>query len=77
MLLFLYVVRMKYGDREEGVVYPGENVQVELFPTKTFCLRNTATSCTTNSARNDALDITITQTNRIGLTRDFHTFDCE
>ena len=60
------------------MIYPGEiNVQVELFPTKTSCLRDTATSCTTNSARNDALDITITQTNHIGSTQDFYTFDCE
>ncbi|CAI8002963.1 hypothetical protein GBAR_LOCUS3515 [Geodia barretti] len=71
-------INWMYGDREEGVIYPGEvNVQVELFPTKTFCLRDTATSCTTNSARNDALDITITQTNHIGSTQDFHTFDLQ
>ena len=59
------------------MIYPRESVRVDQFPDKTICVRDTASSCTTSSARNDILNITITQTNHIGSTQDNHKFDRE
>ena len=51
------------------MVYPGEqSFSLVLSPTNYPCVRETAsaTTCTAHTARDDVLEITITQTNDIG-----------
>ena len=60
------------------MVYPGAGeIRVERSPGNTFCLSQSAsdTSCTGEAARDDVLNITITQTSDIHPTVDNYTFD--
>ena len=68
----------QYGDREMGVVYPGEvEVVVEVINGPTVCsVTDDATSCTVDLPR-DMYNISITQTNDIHSIVDTQVLDSE
>ena len=65
----------QYGEREEGVVYPGD-VEVVVEANEYICSDVTDTSCTVDLPR-DVYNISITQSNDIGSTVDSDIFDSE
>ena len=70
---------IQYGDKEVGVVYPGDvKVVVELANGTTICTNVTAadTRCIVNLPR-DMYNISMTQTNDIGPTVNSGLFDSE
>ena len=66
------------GEREEGVVYPGDVEVVVQVNGSTICsdVTFTDTSCTVNRPR-DVYNISITQSNNIGSTVNSRVFDSE
>ena len=63
---------LKYGGREEGVVYPGDvQISVEFTPGAIACpgVTSADTSCNVNISRG-VYNLTLTQANDVGVTVD-------